>query len=118
MSCLGKIPFRLLQSALTGESLPVTKGPGDGVYSGSTCKQGEIEAVVIATGVHTFFGKAAHLVDTTNQVGHFQKVRGYERKILHLKTLVEKEKGIMGITRKGKWKCTQKILANARMMEK
>jgi len=63
-----------LQSALTGESLPVSKGPGDGVYSGSTCKQGEIEAVVIATGVHTFFGKAAHLVDTTNQVGHFQKV--------------------------------------------
>ncbi|CAI0399226.1 unnamed protein product [Linum tenue] len=61
-------------SALTGESLPVTKGPGDGIYSGSTCKQGEIEAVVIATGVHTFFGKAAHLVDTTNQVGHFQKV--------------------------------------------
>ncbi|KAH1254804.1 ATPase 11, plasma membrane-type [Glycine max] len=62
------------KSALTGESLPVTKGPGDGVYSGSTCKQGEIEAVVIATGVHTFFGKAAHLVDTTNQVGHFQKI--------------------------------------------
>jgi len=52
----------------------VTKGPGDGVYSGSTCKQGEIEGVVIATGVHTFFGKAAHLVDTTNQVGHFQQV--------------------------------------------
>lgn len=52
----------------------MTKGPGDSVYSGSTCKQGEIEAVVIATGVHTFFGKAAHLVDTTNQVGHFQKV--------------------------------------------
>ena len=44
------------------------------VRCGSTCKQGEIEAVVIATGVHTFFGKAAHLVDTTNQVGHFQKV--------------------------------------------
>lgn len=67
-------PMKIDQSALTGESLPVTKGPGDGVYSGSTCKQGEIEAVVIATGVHTFFGKAAHLVDTTNQVGHFQKV--------------------------------------------
>ncbi|CAI0554199.1 unnamed protein product [Linum tenue] len=61
-------------AALTGESLPVTKSPGDGVYSGSTCKQGEIEAVVIATGVHTFFGKAAHLVDSTNNVGHFQQV--------------------------------------------
>ncbi|CAN6439287.1 unnamed protein product [Victoria cruziana] len=67
-------PLKIDQSALTGESLPVTKSPGDGVYSGSTCKQGEIEAVVIATGVHTFFGKAAHLVDSTNQVGHFQKV--------------------------------------------
>ncbi|CAM8961534.1 unnamed protein product [Rhodiola kirilowii] len=67
-------PLKIDQSALTGESLPVTKNPSDGVYSGSTCKQGEIEAVVIATGVHTFFGKAAHLVDSTNQVGHFQKV--------------------------------------------
>ncbi|XP_062191997.1 plasma membrane ATPase-like isoform X1 [Phragmites australis] len=67
-------PLKIDQSALTGESLPVTKNPGDSVYSGSTCKQGEIDAVVIATGVHTFFGKAAHLVDSTNQVGHFQKV--------------------------------------------
>ncbi|KAG6739893.1 hypothetical protein POTOM_057511 [Populus tomentosa] len=67
-------PLKIDQSALTGESLPVTKNPGDGIFSGSTCKQGEIEAVVIATGVHTFFGKAAHLVDNTNNVGHFQKV--------------------------------------------
>ncbi|CAM6084619.1 unnamed protein product [Calypogeia fissa] len=67
-------PLKIDQSALTGESLPVTKKPGAEVYSGSTCKQGELQAVVIATGVHTFFGKAAHLVDSTNQVGHFQKV--------------------------------------------
>ncbi|PWA75337.1 H(+)-ATPase 9 [Artemisia annua] len=67
-------PLKIDQAALTGESLPVTKKPGDSVFSGSTCKQGEIEAIVIATGVHTFFGKAAHLVDSTNQVGHFQKV--------------------------------------------
>ncbi|RID54744.1 hypothetical protein BRARA_G02044 [Brassica rapa] len=67
-------PLKIDQSALTGESLPVTKNPGQEVYSGSTCKQGELEAVVIATGVHTFFGKAAHLVDSTNQEGHFQKV--------------------------------------------
>ncbi|KAG4931131.1 hypothetical protein JHK82_048214 [Glycine max] len=67
-------PLSVDQSALTGESLPVTKSPSDEVFSGSTVKKGEIEAVVIATGVHTFFGKAAHLVDSTNQVGHFQKV--------------------------------------------
>nr|XP_029151167.1 ATPase 9, plasma membrane-type isoform X3 [Arachis hypogaea] len=68
-------PLKIDQSALTGESLPVTRCSGDEVFSGSTVKQGEIEAIVIATGVHTFFGKAAHLVDSTNQVGHFQQVR-------------------------------------------
>ncbi|WJX74972.1 Plasma membrane ATPase 4 [Trifolium repens] len=66
--------LKIDQSALTGESLPVTKNPGDEVFSGSTVKQGELEAIVIATGVHTFFGKAAHLVDSTNQIGHFQQV--------------------------------------------
>ncbi|KAI7980151.1 Plasma membrane ATPase 1, partial [Camellia lanceoleosa] len=29
---------------------------------------------VIATGVHSFFGKAAYLVDSTKSIGHFQKV--------------------------------------------
>ncbi|WJX80478.1 ATPase 10, plasma membrane-type [Trifolium repens] len=67
-------PLKIDQATLTGESLPVTKKTGDEVFSGSTCKHGEIEAVVIATGVHSFFGKAAHLVDSTVVVGHFQKV--------------------------------------------
>ncbi|GLU01148.1 hypothetical protein SLE2022_184720 [Rubroshorea leprosula] len=67
-------PLKIDQSALTGESLPVIKSPSDEVFSGSICIQGEIEAVVIATGVHSFLGKAEHLVDSTNQVGHFQKV--------------------------------------------
>ena len=64
----------LFQSALTGESLPVTINLGDGVYSVSTCKQGAIEGVVIATGVHTLFGKAVHLVETTTIIGHFQQI--------------------------------------------
>ncbi|KAL0733868.1 hypothetical protein Bca4012_010078 [Brassica carinata] len=67
-------PLKIDQSSLTGESIPVTKHPGDEIFSGSTCKQGEIEAIVVATGVHTFFGKTGHLVDTTNQTGHFQRV--------------------------------------------
>nr|KJB82864.1 hypothetical protein B456_013G217900 [Gossypium raimondii] len=67
-------PLKIDQAALTGESLPVTKNPGDSVFSGSTCKQGELDAIVIATGIHSFFGKAAHLVDNTNNVGHFQQV--------------------------------------------
>ncbi|GLT85389.1 hypothetical protein SLE2022_035800 [Rubroshorea leprosula] len=67
-------PLKIDQFALTGESLPVTKNPGDEIFSGFTCKQGEIEVVVIATGAHTFFGKAPHLVDSTNNVGHFRRV--------------------------------------------
>ncbi|KAG5390783.1 hypothetical protein IGI04_032324 [Brassica rapa subsp. trilocularis] len=55
-------PLKIDQSVLTGESLPVTKKKGEQVFSGSTCKQGEIEAVVIATGSSTFFGKTACLV--------------------------------------------------------
>ena len=64
----------LFQSALTGESLPVTINLGDGVYSVSTCKQGAIEGVVIATGVHILFEKAVHLVETTTIVELFQQV--------------------------------------------
>ncbi len=62
------------QFALTRESMPTTKKPWDEVFFGSTSKQGKIEVVVIAIGVHTFIGKVAHLVDYMNNMGHFQKV--------------------------------------------
>jgi H+-transporting ATPase len=67
-------PMKIDQSALTGESLPVTKNPGDEVYSGSTVKQGETEALVFATGVNSFLGKAASLVQSTESHGHLQAV--------------------------------------------
>ena len=52
-------PIEVDQSALTGESLPVTRKPGDVVYSGSIVKQGEIDALVYGTGANTYFGKTA-----------------------------------------------------------
>jgi len=61
------------QSALTGESLPVTHNTNDLVYSGSIVKQGEIDGVITATGTNTYFGKTAHLVETTHTTSHFQK---------------------------------------------
>jgi H+-transporting ATPase len=61
------------QSALTGESLPASRGPGEAVFSGSIVRQGEIEAVVFATGAGTYFGKTAQLVQEANTVSHFQK---------------------------------------------
>src|SRR5438094_4987295 len=61
------------QSALTGESLPVTKKSGEGAYSGSVVKEGEMVAVVTATGANTFFGRTAKLVAGAGNVSHFQR---------------------------------------------
>jgi H+-transporting ATPase len=61
------------QSALTGESLPVDKKAGDVAYSGSIAKQGEMAALVTATGSNTYFGKTAKLVASAKSVSHFQK---------------------------------------------
>ena len=61
------------QSALTGESLPVTAKSGGAVYSGSIIRQGEIDAIVYATGTNTYFGKTAQLVEQAHTVSHFQK---------------------------------------------
>ena len=66
-------PIHVDQSALTGESLPVTRRGGEEVYSGSIIKQGEIEAFVHATGQNTFFGKTAHLMQEADAPSHFQR---------------------------------------------
>jgi len=61
------------QSALTGESLPVTCKTGEAVFSGSIIRRGEIGALVYATGTNTYFGKTAQLVGEAHSVSHFQK---------------------------------------------
>jgi H+-transporting ATPase len=61
------------QSALTGESLPAERKSGEAVFSGSIIRQGEIGALVYATGANTYFGKTAQLVQEAHTVSHFQK---------------------------------------------
>ena len=61
------------QSALTGESLPVTRKTGENVYSGAIMKRGEIDALVYATGQETYFGATAHLVEEAHTTSHFQR---------------------------------------------
>ncbi len=70
---LGGDPVEVDQSALTGESLPATRKPGEAVFSGSIIRQGEIGALVYATGQNTYFGKTAQLVQTAHTVSHFQR---------------------------------------------
>ena len=66
-------PVEVDQSALTGESLPATRKPGEAVFSGSIIRRGEIGALVYATGASTYFGKTAQLVQEAHTVSHFQK---------------------------------------------
>ncbi|MEW5313699.1 MAG: hypothetical protein WDW38_005244 [Sanguina aurantia] len=65
-------PMQIDQAALTGESLPTKKFTGDVAFSGSAIKQGERHAIVYATGVNTFFGRAASLIASTNNVANLQ----------------------------------------------
>lgn len=66
-------PVEVDQSTLTGESLPVTREPGDAVFSGSIIRQGETSAMVYATGATTYFAKTAQLVQEAHTVSHFQR---------------------------------------------
>ncbi|MGO9543592.1 MAG: plasma-membrane proton-efflux P-type ATPase [Rhodomicrobium sp.] len=66
-------PIEVDQSALTGESLPATRKSGEAVFSGSIVRQGEIGALVYATGANTYFGKTAQLVQEAHTVSHFQR---------------------------------------------
>jgi H+-transporting ATPase len=61
------------QSALTGESLPVERHVSDVGYSGSIIRQGEMDALVVTTGMNTYFGKTAKLVEEARTQSHFQK---------------------------------------------
>ena len=61
------------QSALTGESLPVDKVLDDVAYSSSIVRKGEMNGLVVNTGMHTYFGKTAKLVEEAANVSHFQK---------------------------------------------
>ena len=66
-------PVEVDQSALTGESLPATRKSGEVVFSGSIVRQGEIGALVYATGANTYFGKTAQLVQQAHTASHFQR---------------------------------------------
>jgi H+-transporting ATPase len=66
-------PVQVDQSALTGESLPVEHKSGDAVFSGSVIKQGEIDAIVYATGKATYYGKTAELVKSVETRSHLQR---------------------------------------------
>jgi H+-transporting ATPase len=64
------------QSALTGESLPVTKRSGEVAYANTIVKQGEMLGLVVNTATNTRFHSVVALVAkaTLEERSHFQKM--------------------------------------------
>jgi len=62
------------QSALTGESVTVSKERGDAVYSGSIVKRGEALSVVVKTGPNTYFGKTTDLIQSAGTKSHIESL--------------------------------------------
>jgi H+-transporting ATPase len=61
------------QSMLTGESVPIEAGAGLQTYAGALIRRGEAVAEVVATGIHTKFGRTAELVRSAHVVSSQQK---------------------------------------------
>ncbi|ORV85687.1 metal-transporting ATPase [Mycobacterium interjectum] len=70
---LDDVTLEVDQSALTGESLAVSRGQGQSLYSGSVLVRGEADALVCTTGASSYMGRTTALVETAGTVSHFQR---------------------------------------------
>ncbi len=62
------------QSALTGESRELSRQLDDLLYSGSVVRHGEAAAVVVATGVRTYYGRTTQLLQSAHPKLHIEEV--------------------------------------------
>lgn len=62
------------ESAMTGESLPVTLHEREMAKMGATVVRGETHATVVLTGKNTFFGKTASLLGDSTGASNLQKL--------------------------------------------
>jgi H+-transporting ATPase len=70
---LADASLELDQSALTGESLPVSHGAGEPALSGSIVRRGEGTATVTSIGPKTYLGRTAQLVGAAASASHLQR---------------------------------------------
>jgi H+-transporting ATPase len=60
------------QSSLTWESTEVSKRLHDALYSGTVVRRGEVIAIVVVTGVHTYFRRTTQLVQSARPRLHIE----------------------------------------------
>lgn len=61
------------EAVLTGESLPKEKKQEDKIFSGSFISTGSVEAKIIATGRHTYFGRTIFSIDKSRERSILEK---------------------------------------------
>ena len=66
--------LRVDQSALTGESQELARAPDDALFAGSIVRHGEATAVVVSTGVSTYYGRTTQLVSSARPKLHVEAV--------------------------------------------
>ncbi len=77
------------QSALTGESLAVSRKTPQLIYSGSTVRRGEATCIVLSTGSKTYFGKTAELVQSAKSKSHIETlIMGIVKDLIAIDTIL------------------------------
>jgi H+-transporting ATPase len=74
LTLIEKTELSVDQSVLTGESVAVEKHVDDLLYSGSVVRRGESNAIVVAIGTKTYFGKTAELLQSAKIKLHMEEV--------------------------------------------
>ncbi len=73
------------ESALTGEAVPVEKGPHATAYAAAVVQRGEATGWITATAAHTYFGKTTELVNLAHTQSHLERtILGIVRYLLIL----------------------------------
>lgn len=72
------------QSPLTGEGLPVDKGPNDAVFAGTINEYGSLEVLIEKTGAETSLGQVIRLLsEAQGRKGRLERIAdGYARRFL------------------------------------
>lgn len=90
--------LRVNESMLTGESEPVEKNKGDGIYAGTQIVFGRCKAKITATGMNTRLGKIAGTIQTSEDETPLQiKINHMSKRLATLALIVCAATFVLGI---------------------
>jgi Ca2+-transporting ATPase len=91
------------EAVLTGESLPVSHGPGEEIYSGTLLVRGKGWAEVVRTGAHSAMGRIATMLGSVRQVSTplQRRLERFGRRVALLVVLLAAGLALAGLVSEG-----------------